>query len=279
MNIFKQVIRLLRAGSTTDGYYESMNYALKELNDEFTMLHYPFFRNKEESFYQSQINLTDFCLCQLDSLKGKRILEIGCGNGIQSMYICEKHQPAEMTAIDLNVANIGIADEIRKSKAINNLTFQVDDAQSLQKIKNNTYDIVINIESAFHYENKNAFLQQIKRILKPGGQFLIADILTTKKPATSLRKFWKRRMILHHWNEEEYVRAFRKEKLFLDKHHDITTSVIEGFRNYKSWLKNMQKKPFLNRLVLKLFYVINIRLNIFLLRTKRRYLVYVGTNL
>lgn len=276
MNSFRQFFRLLGAGAGTGGYYASMNYALRELNNDFTMLHYPLYRKAGESFYQSQVNLTDLCLGQIKHLKGKKILEVGCGNGIQSIYVYNRYEPAEITGIDLNEANIRIANNIKESGQYTNVRFLVDDAHTLEQIPDNSMDCVLNIESAFHYPDKQAFLNHLFRILKPGGCFVIADILTTSKPGSSLRRWWKHKMILHHWSPSEYIRGFQASNLVVEKKIDITEKVIRGFRNYKQWLRAMQNKPLFRQWALRAFYVINIKLNIYLLLTRRKYLVFAG---
>ena len=276
LNTFFQVFRLMGSGASSGGYYEVMNHALKRLSGDYTMLHYPYFKKKGESFYTSQVNLTEFCLSKLTGIQNKKVLEIGCGNGIQAAYIAENYKPEKLIAVDLNVKNIEIARaEIPKNEDLS-LTFLIDDAQNLKNIKENSMDSVINIESAFHYPDKNRFLKEITRVLKPGGEFLIADILTTDKTPPRIKKLWKRKMVLHHWHMDNYLDGFANSGLILKTKTDITEKVIKGFRNYPYWLKNLKKGGFLNDLLFRLFYRINIRLNIYLLKKHRQYYVFAG---
>ena len=87
MNLLRNVFQLAGTGFTNLQYYESMNLALKRLNDEYTMLHYPLYVNEGDSFIQAQQNLTDYCISLLGPIKNKEVLEIGCGNGVQALYI------------------------------------------------------------------------------------------------------------------------------------------------------------------------------------------------
>ncbi len=276
MNKSSKVFSLLSSGFTTDQYYKSMNQALKHLNEEYTMLHYPYHQKNTDSFLDAQKNLTDFCLSRLDSIKGKQVLEIGCGNGVHTIYILDKFSPAAITGVDLNPANIQIAKEESIKQNIKNINFDIDDAQKLSTIGSNSLDFIINIESAFHYPDKASFLKEVFRVLKPGGTFLIADILTFPYKSNSLRRFWKKKMHFHHWSKQTYESELQKADLHIKSLFDITENVIRGFQNYRYWLKTMQKRSFLKNQILKIFYTINIELNMYLLRTRRQYCVIVG---
>lgn len=276
MSIFPRVISHIKSGFSTDQYYKSMNRALMRLNDEYTMLHYPYYRKDNDSFYDAQRNLTDFCMSQLSSIKGKQVLEIGCGNGVQANYILEKYSPAFMTAIDLNSLNIEIARKEAEKTGSNDIKFHVDDAQKLSTIENRSMDCIINIESAFHYPDKASFFREINRVLKPGGSFLIADILTKPRKNGGFRKFWKKKMHFNHWSRHTYEDELCKADLHIESLSDITTKVNQGFQNYRHWLKTMKKKNFIESLFLKIYYSIHVEINMHLLRSRRQYCVIVG---
>ena len=278
MNLITRATTMIRSGLSTDHYYEVMNNALKRVNnDDYTMLHYPLFINKSDTFLQAQENLTNHCISRLDSLENKTILEIGCGNGVQAKYILNKFNPKSITGIDLNQENIRIANQEKDRRGMKNVHFFVDDAQQLSKFKENSIDVIINIESAFHYPDKPLFLKQLFRVLKPGGHFLIADILTTHKKKKRLKMRWKKKMVFHHWDQEKYEKELAIARLKITRFEDITSGVTDGFRNYRKWIQEMKKESFFEDQFYKLFYIINARLNIYLLRTKRQYCIFSGT--
>lgn len=277
MKLLSQLIGFFRSGVSFKQYYKNMNSALRKLNDEYTMLHFPLYVSDEDSFLQSQKNLTDYCIERIGSLADKTILEIGCGNGVQAKYLQEKFKPRYVTGIDLDEGNISIANSEKERRNLKNINFYVDDAQNITAIKDNSIDVVVNIESAFHYPDKSAFLDEIFRVLRPGGLFLIADILTTKNKGVGLRRTWKKRMILHHWNKKLYEEAIPGARLQLSHSEDITKKVINGFRPYRQWIRQRKKENVIGDLMLKLYYRINVYWTIFLLRYRRRYYVYVGS--
>ena len=276
MNILQKVIKLFGTGFSNSQYYESMNMALKRLNNEYTMLHYPFYVKESDSFIQAQKNLTDYCISLLKSLKNKEVLEIGCGNGVQSQYINNKYNPERITGVDLNKANIEIAiSEIDKAN-MEKVQFLVDDAQNLIHIQSNSVDVLLNIESAFHYPDKSAFIKEIYRVLKPGGQYLIADILTTRKKSEGLMKIWGKPMVHHFWSKKQYEEEFLKSELVTSHTEDITPQVIKGWSIYRNWLPKIEWNNFIQNVAFKVFYIINARLNKHFLRTRQQYFIFIG---
>jgi len=276
MGVLTRVFSHIKSGISTNDYYKSMNEALARLNQEYTMLHYPYHVKDDESFFEAQKNLTDYCMSLLPPIEGKNILEIGCGNGVQAHYILNNYSPASITAIDLNLSNLEIARIETQKKGIKNISFHIDDAQKLSTIESNSMDYIINIESAFHYPDKPSFFREIARVLKPGGTYLIADILTTPRKRNALGRYWKRRMNYNHWSKSNYEEELPKANLRIENFSDITFKVIKSFRNYRHWLMTMKKQNFIEDTLLKLYYTIHVRLNIHLLRTSRQYCVIVG---
>ena len=276
MNIQRKIFKLFGTGFTNNQYYESMNMALKRLNNEYTMLHYPFYAKESDSFIQAQKNLTDYCISLLNPIKNKEILEIGCGNGVQALYINANYGPLKITGIDLNKANIEIANSERDRAKIDNVQFLLDDAQNLTQIQSDSVDVLLNIESAFHYPDKSAFLKEVYRVLKPGGQYLIADILSTRKKREGFMKIWGKPMVYNFWTRKQYEDEFLKSALIINHREDITHQVKKGWSIYRNWIPKIKRELFLQNVAFKIFYVINARLNIYFLRSRQQYFIYAG---
>ncbi|MEX2335930.1 MAG: class I SAM-dependent methyltransferase, partial [Fulvivirga sp.] len=94
------------------------------------------------------------------------LLEIGCGEGRGISLLKDKCN--SYTAID-KIATVLEALE----QQYNDVTFIQDNIPPLNKIDNDQYDVVISFQVIEHIKNDKLFLQEIYRVLKPGGKALI----------------------------------------------------------------------------------------------------------
>src|SRR4030042_6407418 len=90
--------------------------------------------NKLTSFIYYIFESLTFCLRQkifleFQSLKNKRILEIGCGTGSNSLILAKKG--AEVTAIDLSPSQIRLANFRKRNNKNIKLKFSIADAEKL----------------------------------------------------------------------------------------------------------------------------------------------------
>jgi ubiquinone/menaquinone biosynthesis C-methylase UbiE len=277
MSIITRTTNALVSMFSLDRFYSMMNKAYKVFHDQYYMLHYPFYQNDEDDFFQSQKNLTNHCLSKISPLSGKTVLDVGCGNGIQGLHISQDHKPGKYIGIDISAQNIKIAKDIQKENGNENMVFHIDNAQEIAHIEDDSIDVVINIESALHYPDKMKFLKEIYRVLKPGGEFMIADVLATRKQKKESHESTRRWGIFHHWTLEEYHQSFPFADLTLTSTHDISEAILKGFQNYKHWFKDKRSKGFLKRWTSDMFIFINAKVYSFMYARTRAYYIFAGT--
>jgi ubiquinone/menaquinone biosynthesis C-methylase UbiE len=104
-------------------------------------------------------------------LEGKDVLEVGCGRGGGAAYVARYLKPRQMVGMDCTVSSIDFAR--RHFSGQQNLRFKQGDAHDLP-FENESFDAIVNIESAQHYKDINRFLAEVHRVLRPGGHLLIA---------------------------------------------------------------------------------------------------------
>ncbi len=116
-------------------------------------------------------------------LRDKDVLEVGSGRGGGAAWIMRYFKPRRMTGVDF--ANRAI-EFCQRHYQIGGLSFQRGDAEDLP-FPPSTFDVVVNVESSHCYPSVDRFFQEVRRVLRPQGYFLIAD-LRPKKDITLLRE-------------------------------------------------------------------------------------------
>jgi ubiquinone/menaquinone biosynthesis C-methylase UbiE len=105
-------------------------------------------------------------------LQGLDVLEVGCGRGGGASFVKRYLGPKRMTGVDFSARVVRFCRDHHRGEG---LSFVCGDAESLP-LDDASFDVVINIESSHCYGSMPAFLDQVKRVLRPGGYFLFADL-------------------------------------------------------------------------------------------------------
>lgn len=104
-------------------------------------------------------------------LKGKDVLEVGCGRGGGAAYVFETLGPRSMTGLDLARRAI---ERCRERYARPGLQFVAGDAENLP-FPDASFDAVLSVESSHCYADVSRFWHEAHRVLRPGGTLLLAD--------------------------------------------------------------------------------------------------------
>jgi 2-polyprenyl-3-methyl-5-hydroxy-6-metoxy-1,4-benzoquinol methylase len=87
-------------------------------------------------------------LLEVGSFKGRKVLDMGCGDGFFTMQFWDSGQPSEMTGIDASPEAIKVANE---RKADRSICYEVGDAHHLP-YPDNRFDLVL-AQSILHHDD------------------------------------------------------------------------------------------------------------------------------
>src|SRR3989344_2312006 len=119
---------------------------------------------KEEDSYQKMVispNLSRW----LQDLRGKKIIDVGCGQGFFSRLLAEKG--ATVTGVDSAGALLEIA-----KKESKNIKYVKADAHNLSFAKTGEFDMALCVLSLQNMENLKTALGEISRVLKSNGRLI-----------------------------------------------------------------------------------------------------------
>jgi len=129
--------------------------------------------NEKKDRRQAQIDLIEELLKWAEVRQAEQIIDVGCGIGGSSLYLAEKFN-AHATGITLSPVQASRATERAEEAGLAAaVQFQVADALDMP-FANDTFDFVWSMESGEHMPDKEKFLAECYRVLKPGGTFLMA---------------------------------------------------------------------------------------------------------
>ncbi|MFZ9847235.1 MAG: class I SAM-dependent methyltransferase [Flavobacteriales bacterium] len=120
-----------------------------------------------EQLVQEIINPIDFI--------PQNILDVACGMGATTNYIHKQFPLANITGINVSPHQVKICEE-----RWSNLSFKVMDAAQLI-FDNESFDAVISVEAAVHFDSRKKFFEEAFRVLKKNGQLVISDLTFSKK--------------------------------------------------------------------------------------------------
>jgi ubiquinone/menaquinone biosynthesis C-methylase UbiE len=106
------------------------------------------------------------------SLKGKTILDIGCGSGGIALHLVERHGAAHATGFDVEQPVIEAAS---RRAAARGLAEKASFIPGPLPFADRSFDVVFSKDALLHVPDKDALFAEIFRVLKPGGVFAASN--------------------------------------------------------------------------------------------------------
>lgn len=107
-----------------------------------------------------------------DEVRDKEILDCGCGTGIFS-NIFASMGARKVTGLDISPGSLGTGRKIQSDLGLTNVEFVEGDMLELPW-EDASFDIVWAWGSAHHTEDPDRAINEIERMLRPGGSLLLA---------------------------------------------------------------------------------------------------------
>lgn len=178
-------------------YYEKAEVSYKDVWDlnHSMAFHCGFWDNKVSSIREALLRQNHIMGDWVNLKAGDHLLDAGCGIGGSSIYLV-KNFNCNATGISIVPYQIERAIEKAKEHGVSDkVTFKVADYCDMP-FEDNSFSVVWAIESVCYALDKETFLKEAYRVLKPGGRLIVADGYRTGK---SLNK--KEESIMTKWED------------------------------------------------------------------------------
>ncbi len=161
----------------------------------------------------------------MGNLTNKKALDIGCGTGrlIQDLI----NSGADVTAIDVSEEMVKIAKN--KFRTVN---ISVADVENLP-FEDNSFDFVVASFLIVHLKTLTKAFDEIYRVLKDGGEFLVTNINQRKAPKIELESGERIVIKSYYHRPEDVIKALEYSFFKIEKE--------EFIREGKTWINQIIK--------------------------------------
>ncbi len=219
----------------SDYYNQTQNHYEQWWNLKNTLaLHYGIWYKETRNFEEALSNTNKVLFTLGDIKDGDAVLDAGCGVGGSSFYVAE-HCNARVTGITLSEKQLDLAnEEVKRRKKEQEVDFQLMDFCETT-FNNASFDVIWACESMCHASNKEAFLAECYRLLKPGGRLIIADFFATAKYHQDPNQW------LQKWADTWSVPGFITINSFIELLQETAFQTYE-YKNYTEHIQRSAKR-------------------------------------
>lgn len=190
-----------------DAYDQHMKGVVKSFDDFYSSISKPIEKTKKEI----------------------KVLDLGCGTGLEIKWIFEKVPNSLITGVDMSENMLKLL--VEKYKNYANQIKVIKDSYITLAFEEKFYDYVVSVMTMHHllYKDKLKLYKKIWRCLKPGGKYIEGDYIDSPKN----EKKWL----------DEYLRLMKEKEFNFNNqyHYDIPCSIPTekklfreaGFRDFK----------------------------------------------
>lgn len=169
----------------------------------------------------------------------ERVLDLGTGAGHTALALARGAR--EVVGVDVTPEMVAVAREQARALGVTNATFEEADATKLP-YADASFDVVVSRHSAHHFADPMTALHEARRVLRPGGTFLLVDAVAPEDAAldTFLQTVELLRDYSHvrDWRATEWLRMFAAAG-FRAEMTARTTITLDG----DDWVKRMRTPP------------------------------------
>ncbi len=179
-------------------------------------------------------------MVRMAALRGdERVLDAGCGAGHTAMHFAP--HAAQVVAMDFTPSMLGQVAQLAAEKGFVNVTTQLGDVEHLP-FADAHFDLVVSRYSAHHWPHPQQAVTEFRRVLKPGGQVLLADVVGFDDPTCDT--FLNAVELLR---DPSHVRDFTPgEWIAFFQNAGFTAEVAYEWRlfiDFVSWVERMATPP------------------------------------
>ncbi|HEV2112632.1 MAG TPA: class I SAM-dependent methyltransferase, partial [Terriglobales bacterium] len=154
-----------------------------------------------EEMERHHIPITAPVLGMMDLQPGDHVLDLGCGAGWATRLLAARVPKGAVVGVDISDEMVRRAGQA--SREFGNISYRVGSAEKIPADEN-AFDKVLSVESFYYYADQGRALDELFRVMAPGGRFFILINLYSDNPY-SLRWAGTLQVPVHALSEKQYI--------------------------------------------------------------------------
>lgn len=130
-----------------------------------------------EHYHHAADQVIDFLASAGVTITGRRLADIGCGDGIIDLGVAHKARPEALVGFDIVPTDVGNLARLAETEGVGgtlpeNLRFQTCQTRSLPA-DDGSFDLVFSWSAFEHMEDPRAMCEEIRRVMRPEGVLML----------------------------------------------------------------------------------------------------------
>lgn len=138
-------------------------------------IHIGLYKTPDESIFDASRRTVERMAARINGLGADtRVLDIGAGYGGPMRYLAGKFS-CHAVALNLSEAENARDRDMNKARRLDHLIEVVDGSYEAIPYPDASFDVVWSQDAILHSGNRTKVLEEVARVLKPGGEFVFTD--------------------------------------------------------------------------------------------------------
>ena len=192
-----------------------------------------------DDFALAAQRLTDEVCAAAGAHDAQRILDVGCGFGGTIATLNERLSGVDLTGLNIDERQLARARKLVVARPGNRVRFQRGDACALP-FADGCFDVVLALESIFHFHDRSSFFQEARRVLRLGGCLALSDFVPIRYVHFKSGSFYG--PINLRCSAAVYRRLAAEVGLTPRVHRDVTAQTMPTYRFLRT-LERLSQAP------------------------------------
>lgn len=234
-------------------YYSKANLFYRKMHSEQGAVHFPVY-TKESTSHAERLLYQAISVGKIIEKTGaKKVLELGCGMGFNSVHLAKKYKNCEFLGLDLTPKHVHFANKFKEGIA--NVSFREGNFDKLNL--DDKYDVIFAVETLCHSNDLVKLLSYASQVLAPKGKIIIFDGYGTKESETAMVEDETLKIVSELFAQgfviqspqvlSLYDEVPKQSELKIEEILDISENILPNFDRFQKGSILLLKFPYLTK--------------------------------